>query len=366
MNDINDLANTIVNYSINVQPNEKVLIIYYSDNSLDIVKELIKKITLKSGISNYKKINKELDALLLKQNSEQIIDLLIENKKFNINNYDSIIYIKYTENEYENKTVPKNIFNSFSLKSKEIDSIRVNKRKWVIFNYPSLIDAYNANMGMDEYKKYAFEVMNYNYSDMYNKILPLKELMEKTDNVRMIGPGTDISFSIKNMPAIPCCGKYNIPDGEIYTAPIKTSVNGTITYNTFSPYMGNIYKNVSLTFKDGKIIDAKCEGDNNKLNEILSTDEGAKYIGEFSFGLNPKILYPVGDILYDEKIKGSIHFTPGRAYEDCNNGNISAIHWDLVWIQRKEFGGGKVYFDNVLVRKDGEFVLDELKQLNNL
>jgi aminopeptidase len=166
------------------------------------------------------------------------------------------------------------------------------------------------------------------------------------------------------MPIIPCTGECNIPDGEIFTAPIKNSVNGKITYNTPSPYHGNIYNHVSLEFKDGKIVNATCDEGDDKINEIFDTDEGSRYIGEFAIGLNPKILKPVGDILFDEKIIGSIHFTPGMAYKEAYNGNDSDIHWDLVLIEREEYGGGKLYFDDKLVRENGKFVLDELKHLN--
>ena len=100
------------------------------------------------------------------------------------------------------------------------------------------------------------------------------------------------------------------------------------------------------------------------MNDIFDSDEGARYVGEFSLGLNPNIKEPMGDILYDEKICGSIHFTPGTCYNECDNGNYSQVHWDLVLIQRKDYGGGEIYFDNRLIRKDGLFVIDELKPLN--
>lgn len=364
--EIKKLAQTIVEYSINVQPKERVLIIYYSNDSIEMVKELIHNIIKRKGVPIYKKMDKEIDALLLREGDVYLVDLLVNYAEFEMNNFDSIIYVKHTENEYETKSIPNKMVNLYEIRRKPYDEIRVNKRKWVLFNYPSLVDAYKAHMSLDEFKKYSFEVMNVDYSLMEEKLQPLKDLMEKTDKVHMIGPNTDISFSIKGMPAIPCCGRANIPDGEIYTAPVRDSVNGIITYNTASPYRGNIFNNISLTFKDGQIIKATCDGDDTLLNEIFAADEGARYIGEFSFGVNPKILYPMGDILYDEKIKGSIHFTPGMAYADCDNGNRSAIHWDLVWIQRKDYGGGEVYFDDVLIRKDGEFVLDSLKDLNNL
>lgn len=365
-NEIMKLAKTITDYSIDVKANEKVLIIYYDDNAKDLVKELIRCINLKYAIPSYKRVDKQLDALLLRQNSEDIINVLINQFKFEIESFNSIIYIRSTQNEYEEKSIPMDIKNLYNSLKRPYDYIRINERKWVILNYPTLMDAYKAKMSIDEFYNYAFDVMNVDYSNMRNKLEPLKDLMEKTDKVRMIGPNTDINFSIKGMPAIICCGNANIPDGEIYTAPIKDSVNGIITYNTPSPYRSNVYNNISLVFENGKIVSATCDGDNKLLNEIFDTDKGARYIGEFSFGVNPKILYPMGDILYDEKIKGSIHFTPGMAYANCDNGNRSDIHWDLVWIQREEYGGGEVYFDDVLVRKDGIFVLDELKDLNNL
>ena len=191
----------------------------------------------------------------------------------------------------------------------------------------------------------------------------LKALMEKTDKVRIIGKNTDLTFSINGMKAIKCDGERNIPDGEIYTAPIKNSVNGIITYNTPALYQGFTFENISFTFKDGRIIKSSSNND-ELLTNILNTDDGARYIGEFSFGINPYITKPMLDTLFDEKIAGSIHLTPGMAYDEADNGNRSAIHWDLVYIQTEEYGGGEIYFDDVLIRKNGRFVLPELDCCN--
>jgi aminopeptidase len=191
----------------------------------------------------------------------------------------------------------------------------------------------------------------------------LVALMEKTDKVRITGAGTDLTFSIKGIPAIKCDGQLNIPDGEVYTAPVKDSVNGHITYNTPAVYNGFTYENIRLDFENGKIINAVAN-DTERINKIFDTDEGARYIGEFAVGVNPFILKPMKDTLFDEKIAGSIHFTPGSSYDNAFNGNKSSVHWDLVFIQRPEYGGGEIYFDDVLVRKDGLFVVDELKVLN--
>jgi aminopeptidase len=187
--------------------------------------------------------------------------------------------------------------------------------------------------------------------------------MNKTNMVRLTSQGTDLTFSILDIPAIKCAGEMNIPDGEVYTAPVKNSINGTISYNTPSLRDGFTYENIKLTFKDGKIVEATAN-DTERLNKVFDIDEGAKFVGEFAIGVNPYILEPMKDTLFDEKITGSIHFTPGSCYDDASNGNTSALHWDLVLIQRIEYGGGEIYFDDVLIRKDGIFVIEELKCLN--
>ena len=202
----------------------------------------------------------------------------------------------------------------------------------------------------------------------------LKDLMNKTDKVHIVGPGTDLTFSIKGISAEKYMGTFNIPDGEVASAPVKESVNGFITYNTETTYNGYTFNNIRFEFENGKIAFFDFSNvqyhsfirtrNTEMVNKILDTDDGARYIGEFAFGLNPYVERPIGDTLFDEKIKGSFHFTPGDALEESDNGNRSSIHWDIVNIQRKEYGGGEIYFDDALIRKDGIFVLPELQALN--
>jgi len=218
-------------------------------------------------------------------------------------------------------------------------------------------------MSTEKFENFYFDVCNLDYEKMSKAMDPLVELMNKTDKVRIVAKDTDISFSIKDIPAIKCDGFCNIPDGEIYTAPVKNSVNGVITYNTPSVEDGFTYEKIRFEFKDGKIINATAN-DTERINKLLNTDEGARYVGEFAIGVNPYINVPMLDTLFDEKIAGSIHFTPGSCYDDAPNGNHSAVHWDLVLIQTEEYGGGEIWFDDVLIRKNGIFVLDKLKCLN--
>ena len=240
---------------------------------------------------------------------------------------------------------------------------RVNNTKWVVLRYPNNSMAQLANTSIESFEDFYFNVCNLDYSKMSKAMDKLVGLMNETDEVHIKGGGTDLSFSIKDIPAIKCPGEFNIPDGEVFTAPVKKSVNGFITFNIPVVFHGFTYENIRFEFKDGKIIKAQSN-DNERLNKVLDTDEGARYIGEFAIGVNPYILKPMKDALFDEKIMGSFHFTPGRCYKEASNGNKSAIHWDLICIQTPEYGGGEIFFDKVLIRKDGFFVTDSLKGLN--
>lgn len=242
--------------------------------------------------------------------------------------------------------------------------VRINHTKWVVLRYPSPSMAQQANMSTEAFEDFYFDVCaNLDYAKMSEAMDPLKALMERTDRVHLKGPGTDLRFSIKGIKAIKCDGLVNIPDGEVYTAPVKTSVNGTITFNTPTVYNGSPFDNMHLEFKDGKIVKATST-DTVKMNAIFDTDPGARYVGEFAIGFNPYITKPMKDILFDEKIAGSLHFTPGNSYDDADNGNKSSVHWDMVLMQDPASGGGEIWFDDTLIRKDGVFVLPELAGLN--
>ena len=236
-------------------------------------------------------------------------------------------------------------------------------KKWVLLRFPTSAAAQAAGMSTEAFEDFCLAVCSLDYARMDKAMDPLVELMSRTDRVRVTAPGTDIAFSIKGIPVLKAAGTNNIPDGEVYTAPVRDSVNGTMLFNTPSLEDGTTYERVRLTFKDGRIVDADAN-EPAKLQQMLDTDEGARYLGEFALGLNPLINKPMKDTLFDEKICGSLHLTPGRAYEDADNGNRSSVHWDLVLIQTPEWGGGEIYFDDVLVRKDGRFVLPELEGLN--
>ncbi len=359
---IEKLAKQLLTHSVRLEKGQKVLIEgHYITKPLLI--ELVNQTYELGAYPFVQMLDDEIQKYVAKGYSREQLEIMAgwDLKKFK--DMDAVIIVIGEENDAEFTEIPSEKFQLSGEVMKPVVEYYINNCRWVLLNYPTKSLAQKAGMSTSRFEDFLLDVCTIDYAKMQKAMEPLKTLMERTDQVRIISPGTDLSFSIKGIPAVMCYGERNIPDGEVYTAPIKNSVNGTITYNTPCPYQGTTFRDVSLTFKDGKIIEARAD-QKDKINKIFDIDEGARYIGEFALGVNPLITKPMGDILFDEKICGSLHFTPGLAYKAADNGNVSSIHWDMVLIQRKEFGGGEIYFDGQLIRKDGIFVLPELEGLN--
>ncbi len=289
--------------------------------------------------------------------------LLRDLELFRMRKMDAYIGVRGSENATENADVSSERMALYSRIARPVLNYRVDKTRWCVLRWPTPSMAQGAGMSTEAFENLYFDVCTMDYRKMARAMVPLERRMRKADKVRIHGPGTDLTFSIKGIGAKMCKGDRNIPDGEVFSCPVKTSINGRIQFNTPTLYSGTKFENVCLEFEKGKVIKA-TSNNTTRLNEILDTDAGARYTGEFSLGFNPYILNPMCDILFDEKIAGSLHLTPGKCYKDCNNGNNSAVHWDMVLIQRPEWGGGEVWFDDELVRKDGMFIPKDLQPLN--
>ena len=361
---LSQLAKNLINYSVSIKPGENLLIEVF-DLGDELASELIKE-CYKAGANPFISLkSRKLMKDLIMNTSEEHMLAISSFEADRMKKMQAYIGVRGALNSSEWSDIPEEKMSIYMKNwSKPVHSdIRVPHTKWCVMRYPSHSMAQMAAMSTEQFEDFFFDVCCLDYSKMDNAMNPLKDLMDKTDKVRITGKDTDLTFSIKNLPAIKCSGEANIPDGEIYTAPVKDSVEGYITYNTPSEYQGFTYENIRLEFSKGKIVKA-IANDTVRINKIFDTDEGARYVGEFAIGVNPYITKPMKDTLFDEKIMGSFHFTPGSSYDDCYNGNKSAIHWDLVFIQTPEYGGGEMWFDNVLVRKDGRFILKELECLN--
>ncbi|EAD2031736.1 aminopeptidase [Listeria monocytogenes] len=360
---IEKLAHNLINYSVKLGAGEKVLIENFGVQK-ELVMALVEEAYKAGGFPFVSLKEPQIDrAMMLGADSSQYAKIA-EFEGNVMKEMDAYIGLRAGDNINETSDVPADKLKIHGETVGKMHSdIRVKQTKWVVLRYPSSSMAQLAKMSTAGFEDFYFDVCNLDYGKMSDAMDGLVELMNKTDKVHLVGPGTDLTFSIKDIPAIKCAGEMNIPDGEVFTAPVRDSINGTLTYNTPSPYQGFTFENVSFTFKDGKIIGATAN-DTARINKVLDTDEGARFVGEFAIGVNPFIHEPMQDILFDEKIEGSFHFTPGQCYDEAFNGNQSAIHWDLVNIQRADYGGGEIYFDDVLIRKDGIFVLPELEALN--
>ena len=356
------LANLLIRYSTKLRKGDRVLI-----DAIEIPDEMVIELiraAREAGATPLIEIRHgRITRELLRGTNEGDAALMRDIEMFRMKRVDAYIAMRGSANATEASDVPSDKMQLFSRVLRPVLNHRVNKTRWVVLRWPSPSMAQAAGMSTEAFEDFYFNVCTMDYPRMAKAMLPLERRMKKADRVHLKSPGTDLRFSIKGIGAQMCKGDRNIPDGEVFSCPVKKSVNGHIQFNTPTLYAGTRFENVRLEFRDGKIIGASSNN-SKRLNEILDTDAGARYIGEFSLGFNPHIQNPMCDILFDEKIAGSLHFTPGQAYENVDNGNRSAVHWDMVLIQRPEWGGGEVWFDDELIRKDGRFRPKDLQPLN--
>ncbi|MDD2495764.1 MAG: aminopeptidase [Tissierellia bacterium] len=361
-NYLEQLADRVVNYSLSVKKGQNVEIKYKNKEANDLVDLICNKIKEK-GAKPYTFLlsNEERDIIMSNYNNEDI-DALIKTDCYNYSFYDSFLSIGYNE---KYKSIEKNneeVIKRLKEERRKIQHLKANKN-WLLFNYPSSVDANNVGMSYDSFYKYAMNAMMYNFDNQFNAVNELKILLRNTNNIKIVGDNVNLTFNKNKIPAISLLGKVNLPDGEVYTSPLKDSATGYIKYNVPSPKENNIFNNVYLEFLNGKVVNAKSECNEEMLNKIINIDSGAKYIGEFAFGFNPMIDKPMNDILYDEKMIGSFHIALGNSYSNAFNGNKSSLHWDLIYLNENN-NKCDIYFDNKLVYKKGNFILPKMKELN--
>ncbi len=360
---IDKLARQLVQFSTNLQKGEKVLIDVAEvpdEIGIALIREARKMGALPFLRVNHAKLNREM----LMGASDEQYEAIAQHQLNEMKDMDAYIALRGSQNITELSDVPAKSMELSSKHMRPVMDYRVKETKWCVLRWPTSAMAQQAGMSTESFEDFYFDVCLQDYAAMLENSKALVELMNATDKVHIVGNGTDLTFSIKDIPAVECCGNYNIPDGEVFTAPVRGSVNGVLAYNAPTIYQGIAFDNITLEFKDGKVVKADAGSKTDELNKILDSDDGARFIGEFALGFNPVIKEPMRDILFDEKIAGSFHFTPGQAYDEADNGNRSQVHWDMVCIQREEWGGGEIYFDGKLIRKDGIFLQENLQNLN--
>lgn len=363
---ISQLAETLIGHSLDLKSGEKVVIEAFDLPEPALVCDLVERVYARNATPLVIWKNNTVLRSLYRGATQESMRWPGEMERGVLEAADAYIGIRGAANSDELSDVSPEKMELYTKNwwSQVHLDVRVKNTRWVVLRYPTPSMAQAAQQSTEQFEDFYFDVCTADYATMAENLKPLVARMQSADRVHITAPGTDLSFSIKDIPVIPCAGECNIPDGECFTAPVKDSVNGTIRFNTKSRYQGVVFSDIEFELRNGRIERATCSNDPDRLNRILDTDDGARFIGEWSFGTNNRILHPMLDTLFDEKIGGSFHFTPGNAYDEADNGNRSDVHWDLVLIQRADYGGGEISFDDELIRKDGFFVPDDLQPLN--
>lgn len=358
------LANILLTYSVDLQPREKIMLDIRGVETLELAKEVIRQTADLGGIPFWYYNDPSLRRPWIQGAEGEQFEAFGQLHLKLMKEMDAWLCLNGPDNPFELSDVEGTqlqLYQRLYTGPVQLHE-RVRNTKWCILNYPTNSMAQLAEMSREAFADYYYDVCCLDYSAMSRAMDVLVGMMERTGQVRISGPGTELSFSIENMPAVKCDGKQNIPDGEVFTAPLPESVEGLITFNIPALERGMVFDEVKLEFRDGRVVEASCPGNAQALQEIIDVDEGARHVGEFALGVNPLISRPMKDALFDEKLAGSLHLALGQCGDETPNGNDSAIHWDLVLVQTEEHGGGEIYFDGELVRKDGRFVKEELER----
>lgn len=360
---IDALARQLVRYSTALKRGEKVLLDLH-DVPESVGLALIREVRAKGAMPVLRLHQGRLTREMLKGAEDDQYAIIAKHLQSEMQDMDAYIAIRGGHNIAETSDVPAAKMKLAMKHMRPVLDHRVRRTKWCVLRWPHPSMAQQAGMSTEAFEDFYFDVCLLDYKALKPAMNALKKLMDRTDRVEITGPGTHLKFSIKDIPAIVCGGNYNIPDGEVFTAPVRDSIEGHVTHNAPTIYQGIPFDGIRLGFSKGKIVEADAGAKTRQLNRILDSDPGARYIGEFALGFNPVVRQPMRDILFDEKIAGSFHFTPGQAYEEADNGNRSQVHWDMVNIQRKDWGGGEIRFDGKTIRKDGVFIPKALAKLN--
>ncbi len=363
---IKKYADILVNYSTKVTKGDLVIIYARGYVAQPLVKEIYKACLINGANPIVRTSMDELAETFIKYANNNQLEYIDEMSKIEVETADVMIFIGAPNNV-------KNMANADSAKlakrskalqpvlSKRLERSAKDEMRWVIADYPTNALAQEASMSLDEYSQFLIDSC---YLDLDNPIKKWEEIdkeqkriagiLNNTSKIRFIGDKTDITFSTDGRTWIPCSGNMNFPDGEIFTSPVENSGNGTIYFDFPQNYHGSSAKEVYITLKEGKVIEAKAQSGNDFLQNMLNTDEGARFVGEIAIGTNERIQNVTGNILFDEKIGGSIHIAFGSSYPEAGGKNKSGLHWDMI---KNMKNGGKIYADDKLIYENGKFII---------
>lgn len=355
----------ILLFSLELKKGDKIYIDINGDASEQLQEYLFRQIINLGCLPKINVTTTHNYIQLVNKGDKEYFEYLYLTEKTNLELMDAYLNIKIDTNKFNYKELNKKNLELYYELYHLPKLIEASKKKWLVTELPTDSMAQFSELSTNQLRKIFFNASNIDFTKYDSELSYLKRLLDNTENIRVTGTNTNLSFSKKNIKSFICDGKSNLPDGEIFTAPIKESLEGYISFNLPTSFMGIRYNNIYLEFNKGRVVNYKSDN-NEALGSLLNKDEGSCYIGEFGIGFNPYIYKPMQNTLFDEKMAGSLHLAIGQSYEMANNENSSSIHVDFILCQLKEFGGGEIYFDNNLIRKDGYFTPIELNRLNRI
>ena len=358
-------AKVLVNYSTRVKKGDKV-IIRAEAQAQPLVKAVYEEV-LKQGAYPILRISlDEINNSYFKYASDEQLDYIDDFVKMEYEKADALIAISAPYNTKALSLVPSEKQARRSKATKPLSTLMLSRAEkgelnWVICNFPTNSRAQEGKMSLEEYSDFLLNTCFLNEPDPVAKWLEMEEMQSRIadilntkSKIRFVGEKTDVTFSTAGRKWISCSGKNNFPDGEIFTSPVEDSANGTVFFDLPAIYRGNEVNNIQITLKDGKVIEAKAEKNEEFLQKMLNLDEGSSFVGEIAIGTNTNVTRVTGDILLDEKIGGSIHIAFGASYPETGGKNESGLHWDII---KNMKNGGQIYADDELIYENGKFLI---------
>lgn len=350
----NQLADILVNYSTRVQRGEKVLIYMIEPEAMPLVQEVYKETVKAGGLPEVYFNSTYFERALLKYGSDEQIRWVPEVDRWSIEWADVWIGLRAIRNPHELHDISAERLAAHSAVVGQLSGLRVDSTRWVICRVPTEAFAQKAEMSLDEATDFFFNATVRDWANESKQWERWKDAFQQAKQVRITGRDTDLTFSTEGRLYKLAAGDKNIPDGEFFTAPVETSVEGKVYFEFPGLYLGRKIHGIRLEFREGRVVRATADDDVELLHKALDTDEGARFVGEFGVGVNYGIDRYVFETLFDEKMGGTIHLALGRAYKE--NGGVveSNLHWDIVKDLRRE---GAIWLDGRKVFERGKFLI---------
>jgi aminopeptidase len=349
-----ELARVLVDYSTGVQPGERVMIAMVELAAHPLTQAVYEAVIQAGALPQVQFLSETLRHAVMRYGSPEQVSWVPEIEAYGMAWADVYFGLRGAHDPYQHADIPADALATSQRAMGQISAKRWEETRWCLVRVPSVSFAQQAETDLETVTDMFFEACLFDWEAEAEPWHRAARTLEGGSQVRVVGRDTDLSFSVEGRRWVVGDGRINMPDGELYTAPVNDTLNGYISFEFPGVLSGRLIHDIRLAWEDGALIEASASTNQDYLHRIIETDEGASRLGEFGIGLNPRITRFCKDILMDEKIGGTVHIALGRAYPDCGGVNNSAIHWDIVKDLRHE---GTVTLDGRAVLEGGKLLV---------